>query len=306
MQAANFPPYSPVRYAARSFDIFLVVDAREVKARDRDRSYIQEQLDLQGVRTMTRSLAVGDFVWVAKLRDGSVPEGKEILLDHVIERKTTDDLVASIKDSRYKDQKIRLASCGLRNKIYLVEKSPSLARAVDFGMTAIRTSMTQVQVIEGFFLKQTESLLETIQYLVLMTRQLIALHTGTDLFAIPSEIVTKDSFKEQREALEKQTARRIHVCFDTYQSLNSKNSNFKLQEVWTRQLMTIKGVSGEKAVALAKNYPTMRSLMNALKQCPDDASRQRMVQEGGGVGRKAINPALAKKIIEVMWPMSYG
>ncbi|KAJ3157438.1 Crossover junction endonuclease mus81 [Geranomyces michiganensis] len=306
MATTTFLPCSLTRYPARSFDIFLVVDSREVKSRDRDRTYIQEQLELQGVRTMTRSLTLGDFVWVAKLRDGSVQEGNEILLDHVIERKTTDDLVISIKDSRYKDQKIRLANCGLRNKIYLVERSPSLARAVDFGMTAIRTSMTQVQVIEGFFLKQTDSLSETIQYLVLMTRQLIALHMGQDLFAIPSDVVIKDSLKDQRQALEKHFGRRLHICYDLYQSLNNKSSNFKLQEVWTRQLMTVKGVSGEKAVAFAKNYPTLKSLTNALEQCPDDASRQRLVQEGGGLGRKAINPALAKKIIEVMWPMSYG
>ncbi|KAI8920883.1 restriction endonuclease type II-like protein [Powellomyces hirtus] len=304
MQLQDLPPCVPIRYPARAFDVYIVVDTREVKFK-KDRTYIQEQLELQGVRTITRSLTVGDFIWIAKPRDGSAREGKEIVLDHVIERKTTDDLVASIKDSRYKDQKIRLMTCGIRNKIYLVEKSPSLARAIDFGMTAIRTAMTQVQVIEGFFLKQTASLNETLQYLVRMTRQLSILYSGQDLFAIPPEIISKDTFKEQREALERQHRCRLHVVYDTYQSLNNKSKDYKLQEIWTRQLMSIKGVSGEKAAALAKTFPTMRSLISALENCPNDSSREALIRGGGGAGRKAIGGALAKKIQEVIWPLAY-
>lgn len=48
----------------------------------------------------------------------------EYCLDFIVERKTADDLAASIMDGRYDEQKFRLKSCGINNVIYLVEGSP--------------------------------------------------------------------------------------------------------------------------------------------------------------------------------------
>lgn len=48
----------------------------------------------------------------------------DYLLDFIVERKTADDLAASIMDGRYEEQKYRLKGCGLNNVIYLVEGSP--------------------------------------------------------------------------------------------------------------------------------------------------------------------------------------
>ena len=42
-------------------------------------------------------------------------------MDVIIERKTVDDLASSIVDKRYKDQKKRLAKCGVKNIYYLIE-----------------------------------------------------------------------------------------------------------------------------------------------------------------------------------------
>jgi crossover junction endonuclease MUS81 len=47
------------------------------------------------------------------------------LLDFIVERKTADDLAASIMDGRYEEQKYRLKTSGLSNVIYLVEGTPS-------------------------------------------------------------------------------------------------------------------------------------------------------------------------------------
>ena len=52
------------------------------------------------------------------------PAYVEYVLDFIVERKTADDLAASIMDGRYDEQKFRLKSCGINNVIYLVEGSP--------------------------------------------------------------------------------------------------------------------------------------------------------------------------------------
>ena len=48
-------------------------------------------------------------------------------LDYVVERKSVNDLVKSIKDSgRYEKQKYALRRCGLRRVMYLLEGNPDI------------------------------------------------------------------------------------------------------------------------------------------------------------------------------------
>jgi crossover junction endonuclease MUS81 len=49
-------------------------------------------------------LPVGDGIWIARHKT----LGSEYVLDFIVERKNIDDLRSSIRDNRYKDQKLRL------------------------------------------------------------------------------------------------------------------------------------------------------------------------------------------------------
>ena len=82
-----------------TFEVILVLDTREIKlAKDRD--YIQDVLINKGIKLTIRSLELGDVLWVArKYRQTTV-------LDYIVERKRMDDLVGSIKDGRFKEQKV--------------------------------------------------------------------------------------------------------------------------------------------------------------------------------------------------------
>ena len=53
---------------------------------------------------------------------------RELVLDYVVERKRIDDLVASIRDGRYREQKFRFARSGINRPIYLVENAGWSAR----------------------------------------------------------------------------------------------------------------------------------------------------------------------------------
>lgn len=84
-----------------SFDIIMIIDSREQKGRN-DRGYLQQELSKLGIPYETRSLEVGDFVWIARSHSSSA----EVLLDFVIERKRGDDYCHSIIDGRYHEQKV--------------------------------------------------------------------------------------------------------------------------------------------------------------------------------------------------------
>jgi crossover junction endonuclease MUS81 len=51
-----------------------------------------------------KRLPVGDAIWIAHHKVLHT----EYVLDFIVERKSVDDLVGSIRDNRYKDQKLRL------------------------------------------------------------------------------------------------------------------------------------------------------------------------------------------------------
>ena len=67
------------------------------------------ELQKHAVPMNTRKLQVGDFLWVAKEKPGLMGgEGRELVLDYIVERKRIDDLAGSIIDGRFREQKVNM------------------------------------------------------------------------------------------------------------------------------------------------------------------------------------------------------
>ena len=162
-----FPDFAPEIVKAGSFTVHLLLDNREVRTRN-DRDYIQDNLKACGINPITRPLQVGDAMWIACERGG---RNREIVLDHIVERKRLDDLVASIKDGRFHEQKFRLAKSGLKHVTYIIEDF-TLKEADRAMQDAMDTAISSTQVVNGFFVKRTGKLDDTIRYLVRMTKRL--------------------------------------------------------------------------------------------------------------------------------------
>jgi len=64
---------------------------------------------------------------------------------------------------------------GVGQVIYLVEEF-GREDAVEFGMQAIQTAISSTQVVDGFFLKFTTNIDQTIEYLVSLTKMLKKLY----------------------------------------------------------------------------------------------------------------------------------
>ena len=84
---------------AGSYSIQLVMDNREIHSQvDRDR--LERKIGEAGIDYTVRALDIGDVLWIAK--SGS----DEYVLDYIVERKRMDDLVSSITDGRFHEQKV--------------------------------------------------------------------------------------------------------------------------------------------------------------------------------------------------------
>jgi crossover junction endonuclease MUS81 len=99
----DFNPDDAIVFKAGTFDIILVLDAREIESKS-TRDNFGEALRSRGILVETRALRLGDMLWVARRRDGMGGEEDECVLDYVVERKRLDDLCTSIKDGRYNEQ----------------------------------------------------------------------------------------------------------------------------------------------------------------------------------------------------------
>lgn len=292
----NFHFFVPEVLQPGTFTIHLLLDNREVRAKN-DRDYIQNALSAAGVTPLTRALSVGDAMWIA--RERALPN-REIVLDHIIERKRLDDLVASIKDGRFHDQKFRLTKSGVRNVTYIIED-------YNIGDTgnmreSIETAMSSTQVVNGFFVKRTAKLDDTIRYLVRMTKMLEGIYAQQPLPLIPSNLVESRTYPALLRHLETTfPTLRFHPTYTDFSSLISKSGALTLKDVYLKMLMCVRGVSVEKAAEIQKLYPTPKVLIEAYEACGGDKEKLEMIMKAldGHVGRKKVGGVLSGKIAEV-------
>lgn len=236
------------------FQIILLVDTQETQGK------IKEPMSDETIRELTnlktnfdvRHLEVGDFVWVA--RNGC---GKELLLPYIVERKRMDDLGKSIKDGRFHEQKFRLRQCGLQNVIYLVEKYGNDTR-LGLPVNTLQQAIMNTQVVDNFFVKITNNHRQSMVYLSVLTNLLSNIFKDKTLISC----IRKDlpPFKIDADLISLQT-------FQEFSKFSAKNKNLKIQEVFIKHLLQLKGLSVEKAVAIVEKYSTPRNLCRALDSC---------------------------------------
>ncbi|KAF9107327.1 Crossover junction endonuclease mus81 [Mortierella sp. GBA35] len=309
---AQLAKFQPTFFPAGSFEIVLVLDVREVRVQS-DRDYMAQKLKDRGINVVKRALDIGDMIWVAARRDENPRSNlpKEVVLDYVVERKRMDDLVSSIKDGRFAEQKFRLSRSGLGQVIYLIETYKQ-GETYDIGAEAIRTAMTSTQVHEGFFLKRTVNMDHTIDYLVSMTKALKDKYENQILYVIPDQVVSRSSHIDLLDHLKaKSPGRTFMTSYESFHKLNSKSDTLTVRDTFVKVLMTVRGLSVDKAVEIAKVYGSPRALFSALdKPGPEATTTERRdvltrTVSSSTVGRKKIGPALAKKIAELWYDVEY-
>lgn len=296
-------------WAPGSYSIKVIIDNREIRSSD-DRDFFQTALTNLGVPASVDALAVGDVIWVAEHNTT-----KEIaVLDFILERKRLDDLVSSIKDGRFKEQKSRLKRSGLKNIIYLVEEPIGLDRSAY--TSHIKTAMSQAIAVDNFFLKRTTSSEDTASYLARVSHSLQDdMYKNASIAVVwPNLDSTKTyivGLQKARQEHESRQGCRLAVAFDSFQTAMSKSGMLTVRDVYIRMLMTIKGITLSKALAIQKIYTTPRALLDAYKsiamtatpttvKMTENEMKQMLFQKlGAGITRKKITKLLSEKVYQV-------
>ncbi|GAC94778.1 nuclease [Pseudozyma hubeiensis SY62] len=308
---ARVSTFEPEVLAAGSYTIHLVVDNRERHraGRRQEKEPIATLLLERGVDTETRALEVGDAVWIARRKQPTGLEADEVVLDHIVERKRLDDLTSSILDGRWRDQKFRLSSSGLSRVLYLIEDYDVENQMRKFG-PQIQTALSSSQVVDGFFVERTSGLTASIDYLASMDGMVRKIYEGQDLSVIPSAVISRSSFLDTREELQRKSpTASILTSFEAFQALNSKSGGLTSKEIFGKMLLCIKGMSAEKVREVLTMYSTLRELTDAYEELGEDANEVETMLSTLTESmdqRKKIGPALSRKVAEIVLTPRYA
>lgn len=94
----------------------------------------------------------------------------EYVLDMIVERKTADDLAASLRDGWYQEQKWRLKHCGINNVIYLIEGSPG--PNCPLPEVTLKSACLSTRISSGFSVLELRGETETLTWLTRTTKYL--------------------------------------------------------------------------------------------------------------------------------------
>jgi ERCC4-type nuclease len=140
----------------------VIIDERERELYEKSYSIVQANNTY--VVLSKEVLPLGD-VFV------TTDEGKHVML---IERKTLQDLLASIKDGRYEEQSYRLThSSGLppHSILYIIEGQLSQLRS-NVERKIVYSALTSLNFFKGFSVIRTNSISETAEYIVWMCEKI--------------------------------------------------------------------------------------------------------------------------------------
>ena len=144
-------------------NIYLIVDLREKGAGNENfRVEILNKCSYP-IPIEEKNLSLGDFTWIFK----DQLDGEEYMIDFIIERKTLNDLSASILDGRYSEQKYRLKNSPYKNTYYLFEGTElNTHNNSNLSKDAINTAINNTINIHNIKFFRTLSTKDTVNKLI--------------------------------------------------------------------------------------------------------------------------------------------
>jgi crossover junction endonuclease MUS81 len=152
-----------------------------------------------------------------------------------------------------------LKRSGIERIVYLVEGQ--LDRGVrDMDPSSIESALAAIQVVDRFFLKRTRNVRESIDYFVNMTEFLRLQYQSKQLCSFTMQKTEGDdtaaiAARHQKNQCADARCRYL-ISFEDYAELCRKTVPQTVGTTMIRMLMSIHGISLEKASVLAERFPT--------------------------------------------------
>jgi ERCC4-type nuclease len=123
-----------------------------------------------------------------------------------------------------------------------------------------------------------------------------------EIYQIPMSAVDKSDYIALKRQYTTKFPDRCHlISYGLYNQLNSKYGTLTLEDMFAKFLMTIRGVSAEKAYELKKSYRTPHMLMKAFDSCVhvEEEKNLAKVATQSSLPRRRWGPSLSQKLWDV-------
>ena len=190
----------------------------------------------------------------------------------VFERKSLQDLAASIRDGRYKEQSLRLQAfpnVHNHNIVYIVEGDFTRynERFSKIGKGALQSAMCSLSYYKGFSVIRTMSIMETYDIICSYATKLSASPAPYGhYYAIPITNVNSVNSVDDASTNNSAVSEDMPPSYCSVLKVKQvKCENITPQNIGEIMLCNIPGVSNKTASVIMKKYTTLRALMEALQ-----------------------------------------
>jgi len=234
----------------------IIVDNRETVLYN---NMIDRDLDQYDIKISKKQLDIGDI---------------HIVFDeniYIYERKTMSDLISSIKDGRYKEQKLRLLTSDSDNINYIIEGTDIIASNNNHNqelLTSVYYNSIYRDNIKLFF---TKNINDTVTFLLLLATKII----------------------KKPQNFNKTTKTQLSTDYiDNCKIKTKKIDNIDKETCYLLQLSQIPGISKQIAKNIKDIYPSMNILLKTLNE---NENPTKLLMQISNIGQQKAN-----KIIEYL------
>ena len=250
--------------------MIIKVDIREKKLIKLLNAKLKE-LELSDISIVVEDLPLGDIIICD---DRSVEK-------LIIERKSLNDLAASIRDGRYSEQSFRLENHEIHNHniVYLIEGDIHRYsnRYSKISKKTLQVTMFCINYFKGFSLMKTRDILETAEYILIITDKLKREKVRKNYYK------NRDVKEEEGKIFEKETLQLNNVGGYSpkkrYSEVISKvkKKNIRPDNIGEIILSQIPGISSKTSAAIMVNFSSLYDLLTKLQEdgkCLNDITIQ--------------------------------
>jgi len=270
----------------------IIIDEREAFLYEKCEEYMKSQTpQISTISISKQVLPLGDILFQTN-------QGEPIA---IIERKSLQDLLSSLKDGRYAEQSHRLTHTDeytLHNVIYLIEGVMGSLKTTEKRL--VYSTICSLQLFKEFSILRTSSLQETAELLITMGDKIERnIQKGT----LPSNLKTKTQTNTKEETTQQEENPEKISTIETEKNYCNfvkkvKRDNITKNNIGEIILCQIPGISSVSAISIMKNFNSFSHFMDELRtnpQCIDNI----MVETTARKPRK-INKNILESIREFL------
>lgn len=192
----------------------------------------------------------------------------------VIERKTINDLISSIMDGRYREQKLRLKSLMDKHNrrlkiIYLIEGKLISKRKSSIPNSTVWSTMCKLIMRDNFIVFRSKSIKESVNFIKTMSSKAVESYKANNYIkSINNKNMNGDNDNENNTEDGVNNIEDSKNLFSQYASSIriKKKDNLTPGICFSRQLAQIPGVSARIALCIMNVYQSMSKLIIAYEE----------------------------------------